>query len=85
MDARLEQQVRVSKRLGVGFACSLLGVGGIASLVALIIGLRARREINQSGGEIVGLRMAWWCIITGAIGTLVFPPLVALLVIRQLR
>jgi hypothetical protein len=38
MDAKLEQQVRISKMLGVGFACSLLGGGGIASAVALIIG-----------------------------------------------
>jgi hypothetical protein len=73
MDAKLQQQVRVSKMLGVGFACSLLGAAGIASAVALIIGLRARSIIKESNNDIVGIRMAWWCIIVGALGLLTLP------------
>jgi hypothetical protein len=73
MDDRLQQQVRVSKMLGVGFACSLLGVGGITSLVAVIIGLKARRIIKASRGELDGIVMAWWCILIGALGLLRLP------------
>jgi hypothetical protein len=73
MDDRLQQQVRVSKMLGVGFACSLLGVGGITSVVAVIIGLKARRIIKASHGELDGIVMAWWCILIGALGLLLLP------------
>lgn len=59
--------------LGVGFACSLLGVGGITSVVAIVIGLKARRIIKASNGELVGLDMAWWCILIGALGLLLLP------------
>jgi hypothetical protein len=69
----LEQQVRVSQMLGTGFAFSITGLAGIGSLIALIIGLRALRIINQSNGVIVGVAMAWWCIIMGALGTIISP------------
>jgi hypothetical protein len=68
-DPTLFLQMRVSRMLGVGFALTLLWVGGLGSLVAFVIGLRARRLIKQGGGQIVGMRMAWWCIIVGAVGT----------------
>jgi apolipoprotein N-acyltransferase len=80
MDALLQQQVRVSKMLGVGFACSLLGVGGVSSVVALIIGLKARRLIKDSKGELVGIAMAWWCIVVGALGLLTLPLLIYFLI-----
>jgi hypothetical protein len=72
-DPKLALQVRVSKMLGVGFDLSIVGTGGVSSLIALLIGLRARKIIKGSGGEISGMRMAWWCIIVGAVGTLVLP------------
>jgi hypothetical protein len=72
-DPKLALQVRVSKMLGLGFALSILGVGGIGSLAALVIGLLARRTISESGGGISGMRMAWWCIVVGAAGTLMLP------------
>jgi hypothetical protein len=66
MDAKLEEQVRVSKMLGVGFACSILGIGGIGSLIALVIGLRAKRIIQRWNGELNGINMAvvycCWCL-----------------------
>jgi hypothetical protein len=79
-DPKLALQVRVSKMLGVGFVLSLVGTGGVSSLIALIIGLRARKIIKESGGEISGVRMAWWCIIVGAVGTLVLPYLTWLVI-----
>ena len=68
-------QMRVSRMLGLGFALSLAWTGGISSLIAFFIGLRARRLIGESGGDISGMRMAWWCIVAGAAGTLAAPPM----------
>ena len=59
--------------LGLGFVLSIAGVGGLGSLAALVIGLRARRTIRESGGEVSGMRMAWWCIVVGAVGTATLP------------
>jgi len=64
----LERQVRLSKMLAMGFALSLVGVGGLGSLAALVIGLKALTVINRSPVELVGKWMAWWCIIIGALG-----------------
>jgi len=69
----LELQIKISKLLAVGFVLSLLGTGGISSLAALILGLKARKIIINSNGEIGRLKMAWWCIIAGALGTIILP------------
>ena len=58
-DPKLALQVRVSKMLGYGFAFSLVWAAGVGSVIALVVGLRARKLIRQSGGEISGIRMAW--------------------------
>ena len=70
LDPTLFLQMRVSKMLGFGFALSLAWTGGVNSLIALVIGLRARRLIREGGGRIAGIKMAWWCIIAGAAGAL---------------
>jgi hypothetical protein len=66
----LERQVRLSKMLAMGFALSLVGVGGLGSLAAMLIGLKALTVINRSPVEIVGKWMAWWCIIIGGLGAI---------------
>jgi hypothetical protein len=66
----LERQVRLSKMLAMGFALSLVGVGGLGSLAALLIGLKALTVINRSPVELVGKWMAWWCIIIGSLGAI---------------
>jgi hypothetical protein len=65
---QLALQVRVSRMLGYGFVFSISALGGVGSLIAVIIGLRARRIIKASGGEVTGIGMAWWCIVAGALG-----------------
>lgn len=67
----LELQIKVSKILSRGFIFSIVWLAGIGSLIAFISGLQAKKMINQSNGEIIGLKMAWWCIIAGAIGMIV--------------
>jgi hypothetical protein len=70
----LERQVRLSKMLAMGFALSLVGTGGLGSLAALLIGLKALTVINRSPVELVGKWMAWWCIIIGALGAISILP-----------
>ena len=67
----LGSQLRVSRALGLGFALSLVWLGGVGSAWALVTGLWARHVIRASGGRVVGIRVAWWCIIAGAVGTAV--------------
>ena len=67
----LELQIRISKLLSLGFSFSIVWLAGVGSLIAFILGLKARKIINQSDGEISGLKMAWWCIIAGGIGMIV--------------
>jgi hypothetical protein len=69
----LELQIKVSKLLSHGFVFSLVWIGGIGSFIAFIYGLKARKIINQSNDGIVGIRMAWWCIIVGAVGMIIAP------------
>ena len=73
MEARLEQQVRVSKMLGLGFILSITPMGGVGSLLAFILGFRALHIIQKSGDRIAGLKMALWCVIAGAYGMVIIP------------
>ena len=81
----LDQQVKVSRMLGLAFALSITGIGGIGSLVALIIGWRALRVIQAANGRITGRWMAWWCILAGALGTLITTPITVGYILRSLR
>ncbi len=70
IDPTLYLQMRVSRMLGFGFALSLAWTGGVSSAIALFIGLRAKRLIKEGGFPLAGMKMAWWCIIAGAVGVL---------------
>ena len=81
----LGKQVKVSKMLGMAFVLSITGIFGVASLIALILGLRALLIIQSANGRISGLLMAWWCILAGALGTFILPPLTVVAILKQLR
>jgi hypothetical protein len=82
-DPRLKLQLRVSKMLGYGFAFSLVWAGGVGSLLAVVIGLRARRLIRRADFEIAGMAMAWWCIAVGALGLVTITPYVIWLLLTS--
>ncbi len=79
----LEQQVKVSKMLGMAFVLTICPVFGVGSLFALILGWRASRMIHASRGTIGGGIMAWWCILAGAFGTIVFPILTLTTILKK--
>lgn len=66
----LNLQIKVSKILSRGFVFSIVWLAGIGSLIAIISGIQALRLIKKSQKEIVGTKMAWWCIIVGSLGIL---------------
>ncbi len=78
-------QMRVSRLLGVGFACTMVSPGGINCIIALVIGLKARGIIKNSDYDIHGLKMAWWCIVVGMIGMMTMLPYTALLILKALK
>lgn len=85
MSAELETQIRVGRLLGLAFAFSLVPVGGLGSLAALVLGLRARALIKRSGGRLAGMWLAWWCIIAGAVGAVVLPLMIVPEALRALE
>ena len=66
----LEQQVKVSRMLAMGFVFSIAPLPIVGSMMALILGWKGRRIIQASEGRIGGRIIAWWCILNGALGTL---------------
>ena len=74
----LHLQMRVSRLLGYGLSLTVFAAG-VGSPVAVYLGLRARKLIRQGGGQVVGMRMAWWCIIAGAVETALYLTLLVLL------
>ncbi len=62
LSPELRAQIKLSVLLGYGFALSLLVLSGAASFAAFVIGLVALNRIRRSGGRLVGLKLAWWCI-----------------------
>lgn len=84
MTADLAEQVRVSRMLGTGFVLSIVGVAGVGSFIAFILGLRALRMINRSNQKLSGRFMAWWCIVLGGLGT-VTQPLALIFVVRSFK
>ncbi len=85
MTPDLESQIKVSRMLGQGFAFSLVPMGGLGSLAALILGFKAYRLIRRSGSSLVGERMAWWCIFVGAFGAVLSPLSIAFALLRLSR
>jgi hypothetical protein len=65
---QIDEQVALSKSLGLGFALSVIPAAGAGSIAALIIGLRAQKRIKASKHELTGRGMALWCVIVGSLG-----------------
>ena len=79
----LLSQIKVSVLLGYGFVLSIQGIGGLGSLAAFLIGCEARRRIKRSGGRLVGIKLAWWCIVFGGVCAVVAPLFIASQLLRS--
>lgn len=65
-----------------GIIFSIIWVAGIYSIKALRIGLDALKIIKESNNRLKGKKRAYWCIIVGAFGVLVWLPLWLFLFIK---
>ena len=74
-DPYTQEYVDAILRRGVVF--SILWLMGLGSAIAVYSGLMARRVIRRSPTPLRSGGRVWWCLITGAIGLLVWIPIVA--------
>jgi hypothetical protein len=65
-------QTRVNSMLRSGILFSVIWLAGLGSLFALYQGVRAIRAIRASDGALRGSGRAWWCIVVGTMGQLVW-------------
>jgi hypothetical protein len=79
----LELQAKVARILGLGFVFSILPVcevgpmTGVAPVIAVILGLRARSLLKKSTIPLDGVEWMRWCIIVGILAS---PAVVSLIV-----
>ena len=76
----LQHQVDAMLRRGVIF--SIFWFMGVGSLIAIFQGMKARKIIRQSGGEIRGSGKVWWCLIVGGMGLLCWGYVILMVVIK---
>ena len=86
LDANLlaRQQYDVNRQLSRGILFSILWFSGIGSLYSFILGIRALGAIRGSNYRLRGRYRAWWCIVTGGLGTIFLLSIVAAIVLYNL-
>jgi hypothetical protein len=80
----ITDQREVDSILRWGIVFSVLWLGGIGSLVAVRAGLRARRLIAASDGTLTGSGGAWWCVVVGGVGAVVWLPILGIGILNNL-
>jgi hypothetical protein len=76
-------QSQIYRTLKWGIIFSVLWLGGLGSLLAVIFGFKANKAINASSGTLVGKGRAWWCIVVGGIGVALWFPVLIIGIINQ--
>lgn len=64
---------------------SVVWLFGVGSLFAFVQALRARRYIRESGGALRGSGRVWWCLVVGAIGMVLWLPVLTVGIFNQFR
>jgi hypothetical protein len=77
----LQNEVNSMLRRGVFF--SIVWLMGIGSLIAIIQGIKARRIIRRSDGEIKGAGKVLWCFIVGGVGLLFWGFVILMVIIKR--
>lgn len=77
-------QLRVNELLRWGTVFSIFWLMGIGSAIAVVTGLKARRLIQESEGAVAGMGRVWWCLIVGALGLILWMPVVIIGIVNNL-
>lgn len=70
---KLQSRVDSLTRLGIVFA--IVWLAGIGSAIAVVCGLKAKRIIDRSEGELDGSGRALFCLIAGTVGLVIWVPI----------
>ena len=80
-----ERQAKVDRIVRWGLVFAIFWLAGIGSIIALVSGIRARRMIAASKGELVGNGRALACILAGAAGMLIWLPILFIGFVNQFQ
>jgi len=69
-------QDQIDKTLKWGIVFSIVWLMGLGSLFAILLGLKARKAINTSGGTLIGTGRVWWCLVVGGLGLAFWLPII---------
>ena len=76
-------QASLDRLLRWGIVFSIVWLAGAGSLIALLAGRKAKKEIGASGGELEGSGRAMWCVVVGTIGLVAWVPILAIAIVNQ--
>jgi len=76
-------QDQLDRNLRWGIIFSIVWLMGIGSLVAVVLGFKAKRAIKASNGSLIGIGRTWWCLIVGGLGIFFWVPVVIIGVVNQ--
>jgi hypothetical protein len=68
MENNETSQRSINEHLYWGIFFAFTWLGGVGSFYAVRHGLKARRLIKESAGQLKGIRKAWICILVGGYG-----------------
>jgi hypothetical protein len=77
-------QDQLDRNLRWGIVFSIVWLMGIGSLVALVLGFKARRAIKVSNGRLIGIGRTRFCLIVGGLGIIFWFPIVIIGVVNRL-
>ena len=83
MEADQIDQGYVNSLLWRGVFFSIVWLAGVGSFIAFRRGLKGRRLIKRSQGQLHGLGKAWWCLIVGGFGVFLWGGLLLVGIVVQ--
>jgi hypothetical protein len=83
MNSNDHLQNEVNSMLRRGILFSIVWLMGVGSLIAVVQGIKARKIIRQSNGEIKGMGQVIWCFIVGGAGLLFWGFVILMVIITK--
>jgi hypothetical protein len=65
---REDVQRKVNSLIRIGVILSIFWMAGVGSIISIVLGLKVKRIIKRSSGNITGIGGVYWCLIVGCLG-----------------